>query len=230
MPPLQDYSGLYKSNTLLVADNLLAPIPPDVKADYIQMDYWHLFDQDELDPKLVEFIESGSKPIFFSFGSRTDSSGEQTVRMVEEIVKELDLRAVIQKGWAGYSTVDNDRIKVIGAAPHHKLFPLMAAAVHHGGAGTTHTAALAGIPQVIIPENGDQFFYGGSINRLKLGPAPIPKAKLNADKLKGAVWEAIHNREITESVKAAAETLGKRDIVEASAAKLMEALLRKSKS
>ncbi len=30
---------------------------------------------------------------------------------------------------------------------------------HHGGAGTTHTAARAGIPQIILPFGADQYFW-----------------------------------------------------------------------
>jgi sterol 3beta-glucosyltransferase len=32
-------------------------------------------------------------------------------------------------------------------------------AIHHGGAGTTHTAARAGVAQVILPFGGDQLFW-----------------------------------------------------------------------
>ncbi len=32
-------------------------------------------------------------------------------------------------------------------------------AIHHGGAGTTHTAARAGIPQVVLPIGADHHFW-----------------------------------------------------------------------
>jgi len=37
------------------------------------------------------------------------------------------------------------------------LFPKLAAAIHHGGVGTTHAAILHGLPQLIVPHAADQF-------------------------------------------------------------------------
>src|SRR4030095_16265269 len=49
------------------------------------------------------------------------------------------------------------------------LCPRVAAVVHHGGAGTTAAAARAGVPQVITPMFGDQFYWAGRIVDLELG-------------------------------------------------------------
>ncbi len=38
--------------------------------------------------------------------------------------------------------------------------------IHHGGAGTTHSAARAGVPSVVIPFAGDQFFWADRLARL----------------------------------------------------------------
>jgi sterol 3beta-glucosyltransferase len=43
--------------------------------------------------------------------------------------------------------------------PHDWLFPLIDAAVHHGGSGTTGASLRAGIPTLIKPWFGDQFFW-----------------------------------------------------------------------
>ncbi len=58
---------------------------------------------------------------------------------------------------------------VIGEVDHAKLFPRLAAIIHHGGAGTTHTAARAGRPQVIIPHNYDQFYWAHRVQQLGVG-------------------------------------------------------------
>jgi vancomycin aglycone glucosyltransferase len=52
---------------------------------------------------------------------------------------------------------------------HDVLFPRVAAVVHHGGAGTTAAAARAGVPQVITPMFGDQFYWASRIVDLGVG-------------------------------------------------------------
>ncbi len=51
--------------------------------------------------------------------------------------------------------------------------------VHHGGAGTTTTAARAGAPQVIVPQVADQLYWAGRVAALGIGAAhdgPVPTA------------------------------------------------------
>ncbi|HEX5200653.1 MAG TPA: nucleotide disphospho-sugar-binding domain-containing protein [Actinoplanes sp.] len=45
----------------------------------------------------------------------------------------------------------------------------MAAVVHHGGAGTTTAAARAGAPQAVVPQGGDQVYWGGRVVALGVG-------------------------------------------------------------
>lgn len=225
LPPIKDYAGLFKKNILLVANNALSPIPPDVKADFYQTNYWHLFDNEELSPDLINFINNGKKPMFFSFGSRGDKDGDKTIGTIEKIVKSLDTRAIVQRGWAGLGqNYSGDRIKVIDAVPHHRLFPLMSGVVHHGGAGTTHTAAMGGVPQIVVPQMGDQFYWGNAVNNLKLGPTPIPKAKLDEGTLKDAILKIINDGEIKANVKNMAEIQGngeKMDVIAKNLTKIM---------
>src|SRR5262249_49362938 len=53
--------------------------------------------------------------------------------------------------------------------PHSWLFPKTAAIVHHGGAGTTGAALLAGKPSVIIPQAVDQPFWARLVARQQAG-------------------------------------------------------------
>ena len=43
--------------------------------------------------------------------------------------------------------------------------------MHHGGAGTTTTAAKAGAPQVIVPQLADQPYWAGRVAELGIGAA-----------------------------------------------------------
>ncbi len=73
------------------------------------------------------------------------------------------------------------RLRALGAevrvcAPPDKEFTELLAGVgvvHHGGAGTTTTAARAGAPQVVAPQaGGDQPYWAGRVAERGIGAAP----------------------------------------------------------
>jgi sterol 3beta-glucosyltransferase len=82
---------------------------------------------------------------------------------------------------------------MIDSTPHDWLFPRAAAAVHHGGAGTTAASLRTGIPSIVIPLLIDQPFWGKRVHDLGVGPAPIPRSKLTVNKLAQAIQEAVTN-------------------------------------
>jgi len=47
-------------------------------------------------------------------------------------------------------------MRVVDLVSFHLLFPTCSAVIHHGGAGTTMTAAVHGVPQLVIPQVADQ--------------------------------------------------------------------------
>ena len=106
-------------------------------------------------------------------------------------------RGLLLKGWGGLTGRDlPDNVFEIDAAPHDWLFPRMAAIVHHGGAGTTAAAMRAGVPAVAVPIFADQPFWASPIAALGVGPAPIQRAQLNADRLAYAIRMAVDNEGI----------------------------------
>ncbi len=79
---------------------------------------------------------------------------------------------------------------LLDAAPHARLFPRMAAVVHHGGAGTTGEGLRAGVPTLIVPHMADQPFWGSRVAALGVGPAPIPRNRLTPERLANAMRQA----------------------------------------
>jgi vancomycin aglycone glucosyltransferase len=73
----------------------------------------------------------------------------------------------------------------IGDVSHELLFPRVGV-VHHGGAGTTLTASLAGAPQVVVPMFGDQPCWAQRVSDLGLG-ASLAVADLSVDALATAL-------------------------------------------
>ena len=142
-------------------------------------------------PDLTDFLASGEPPVCIGFGSMVGHNLEEMTRTVVEAVRESGRRAVLLSGWAGIGNAElGDQMYRLEAAPHDWLYPRSAAAVHHGGAGSTAASLRAGLPTVIVPHLGDQPFWGRRVQALGAGPKPIPRARLTASRLAAAIKEA----------------------------------------
>jgi len=118
---------------------------------------------------------------------------------------QFKLRAFVSKGWGalGVSSVPTECVYMIGACPHDWLFEKCAVVCHHGGAGTTATGLRAGKPTIIVPFFGDQPFWGETVDRMKVGPPPIPFSSLNFATFSDAI-----NYALTPEVQHRAAALG----------------------
>ena len=101
-------------------------------------------------------------------------------------------------------------VLVTGAADHRSLFPRAAAVVHHGGSGTSHAAARAGVPQVVVPHVGDQRYWAARLHALGVAPEPIPARDLTAETL-GARLRAATSESTVGAATRLAATLAAED-------------------
>jgi vancomycin aglycone glucosyltransferase len=175
-------SYMFTDRPWLAADPLLAPVFPLAGMQVVQTGAWMLPDETPLPGDLEHFLAGGTPPVYLGFGSMRAS--DQTARTLVDAVRALGLRAILSQGWAGLTPTDEvpDCIS-IGDVSHAKLFPRVAAVVHHGGAGTTHTAARAGVPQVIVPHNYDQFYWAHRVQKLGIGASGPTRDELSVESL-----------------------------------------------
>jgi sterol 3beta-glucosyltransferase len=146
---------------------------------------------------LIDFLAAGEPPVCIGFGSMIGRNLGRVTRIVTDAVRESGQRAVVLSGWAGIGNVElGDRIFRLDAAPHEGLFPRVAAAVHHGGAGSTAASLRAGVPTVIVPHLGDQSFWGQRVYALGAGPKPVSRNKLTAPALASAIRAATTNHDM----------------------------------
>jgi len=97
---------------------------------------------------------------------------------------------VLAAGWGGLELDEgalDEQIYGLRQAPHDWLFPRMAGAVHHGGAGTTAAAVRAGIPSAVVPFYGDQPFWARCLQRRGVAPPALDRRRLDADALAAAL-------------------------------------------
>ncbi len=190
--------------------------------------YWFLDDTSGWTPPedLQAFLDAGPPPVYVGFGSMTDKDPAAKARLVIEALAKADCRGVIATGWGGLTADDlPDTVFAIDGAPHDKLFPLMSAIVHHGGAGTTAAAFRAGRPQLVAPYFGDQPFWGHRVADLGVGPPPLPQKKLTADKLAHVLRGLVKDKSYASHAETVAHALAKEEGV-ATAVELIERLAK----
>jgi len=214
LPPVQDcWEHILGEKILLACDSEYSILPSDIKQKYYHTGYLPIFQNDDLDDDLVQFINSGPKPIYIGFGSMGASEPEKTTRIVVEAAKLAGQRVLLASGLANLG-VDRElgqNCYVVGKSSHPRLFPEMAAIVHHGGSGTTATAARAGVPQVIIPHMTDQYYFAEQVPRLGVAPESIWRTNLTSKNLAAAIEIAVSDERMIQKCKELAGKLADHD-------------------
>ncbi len=209
LPPLKDaWQHIFGTNTIVASDPQIASIPNDVIQSAIQTGYLHLKISDVLNPGLDDFLEKGSPPIYAGFGSMPPKDQAKHIPLLIHAAKHLNKRIIISKFWKDAPVVKQSKdVFFIKNYPHEYLFPKMAAIIHHGGAGTTATAALSGKPQVIVPHILDQYYHGFKIFKSGFGSPPIMRSKLTAKRMADALSFCFSNPDIQKKAEIVARSI-----------------------
>ena len=195
-------------------------VPPLDYSDWVRVTgYWFLDEANDWTPpeELTSFIaqarKDSKKLVYIGFGSIVVSDPAALTRTVVDSVLKADVRCILSKGWSdrlGDPTAVKTEIPLppeihqIKSAPHDWLFKQIDAAAHHGGAGTTGASLRAGLPTIIKPFFGDQFFYGGRVEDLGVG---ICLKKVNVSLFSRALWEAVHSERMIMRAKVLGEQI-----------------------
>jgi vancomycin aglycone glucosyltransferase len=207
LPAVSDIrSHVLTSRPWLAADRALAPWLDSTDRAVLQTGAWILPDARPLDDELEAFLAAGEPPIYFGFGSIRAPAGLN--RVMIEAARAVGRRAIVARGWAELSLVDDEPDCLsIDDVNHQELFKRVGAVVHHGGAGTTTAAARAGAPQVIIAQHYDQHYWAQRIRDLGIGAAHGLSAP-TADSLAIALKETLHPGAAARARSLAAEVRG----------------------
>ncbi|KAI1442541.1 glycosyltransferase family 1 protein [Annulohypoxylon stygium] len=201
--------------------------PPLDYSDWIRVTgYWFLDEGTEWTPPsdLMNFIQQARKDekklVYVGFGSIIVPDPAKMTQEVIDAVLKADVRCVLSKGWS--DRVGNKDAAVpeqelppeifqIKSAPHDWLFAQMDAAAHHGGSGTTGASLRAGIPTIIRPFFGDQFFFGSRVEDLGVG---ICLKKWGANSFARALWETTNSERMIVKARVLGETIRKENGVD----------------
>ncbi|MCL4369168.1 MAG: glycosyltransferase [Actinobacteria bacterium] len=206
LPPVADFLAHARGRQPIVAaDPVLSPLPADAPEGSRQTAALMLPESGNLAPELEDFLQARDPLVYIGFGSTPERTPEETGRLIVASLSACGARAVWCPGETTSPSALSGQIYAIEQAPHDLLFPRMAAVVHHGGAGTTATALRAGIPQILVPQLGDQFFHARRVRELGIGPVPIPRRRLDAPRLGAAIREAVQNLSMRARARAVAK-------------------------
>jgi sterol 3beta-glucosyltransferase len=188
----------------------LLPKPADWPDDAWMCGQW-VRPVHEWDPprSLQNFLAAGDAPIYVGFGSMAGFDQRALLDVV--IAAAAGRRVLFYPGW---SSTDSLKLPpnffVIGDTPHDWLFPHTSLVIHHGGSGTTHSAARAGVPSVVLPFAADQFFWGAQLRRRGMAPAAATGPKVTAVILSRAI-DAAQTAEMRERASVVGTTMRTED-------------------
>ncbi|WP_338661150.1 glycosyltransferase [Pararoseomonas sp. SCSIO 73927] len=167
-------TGLHYADQVLAFSSALVPDPGDWPGRKTQTGFW--FDKAPPPPlpeEVRRFLGAGPPPVYIGFGSMVWRS-RANARLVLEALRLFEGRAVLGPAIARTEEEPPSNVLRLGFHDHAALFPHLAAAIHHGGAGTTAEGLRHGLPTAVFPVMGDQGFWGAQVARLGAGPAPVP--------------------------------------------------------
>jgi sterol 3beta-glucosyltransferase len=207
------------------------PKPTDWNEGIHVTGYWYLDESSDWTPPpgLEEFLSRGPRPIYVGFGSMSHRDPAAATRLVLDAIRMSGQRAVVHSGWGGLSSDDlPEDVFLTGSVPHAWLFPRVAAVVHHGGAGTTAAGFRAGVPSLLVPFHGDQPFWGRLTAGLGVGPEPITRKRLTAERLAASIQSALSDVQMQKKAAALGQKIRREDGV-AQAVRLIETHYRHPK-
>ena len=179
--------------------------------------YWFL-DTPGFEPPsdLQAFLDDGPPPVYIGFGSMPSQHPAQMTQIAIQALAQTGQRGVLftghsplGRGMAALST--SQPVYFTESIPHEWLLPLTAAVVHHGGAGTTAAGIRAGVPSIVVPFGADQRLWAYRVETLGVGPTPIPRSRLTAERLANAIEQAVNGSTIQQRTAALGEKVRAED-------------------
>jgi len=164
---------------------------------------------------LAAFLAAGEAPVYMSFGSwmPRDLAGQtEALHLLTQAARIAGCRAIIQSPAAGdCGFLSDERILYVPAAPHQAIFPHCRAVVHHGGAGTTQSATLAGKPSIVVANIGEQEHWGRELRRLGIGARPARRRSVTAAGLARRIRQVLASPDMAVKAGAVAAAMKQED-------------------
>lgn len=178
----------------------------------------------DVSKELQGFLSDGTPPLYMTFGSAMSGSDEkETIGLLSNAAKTASMRAIIQApSWKKNGFKSSNGIYYVSSAPHAAIFPQCRVIVHHGGAGTSQSALLAGKPSVVVAHTSEQELWGRELERIGVAPKLLLRRKLTANQLAVAIKRVTGSKDFNEKANNLGMEMAKENGV-ATAVKLISA-------
>ncbi len=176
-------------------EELMPPCPTWDRIDHTYIGPCIPSDDAQLPAELEAFLGRGTQPIYIGFGSMRHANADELTQTILKAVRDVGVRVVLAAATSkiGSGLEDRDDVHLLTEypIPHHILFPRLKAAIHHGSWITTHLAARAGIPQLVLPQASDQYQWADRVSKAGLGPKGVDMNRLKPHKLSAAIAKLV---------------------------------------
>ena len=173
------------------------------------LDAPHLVIDGTLPAPLAAFLDGGEAPVYMTFGSwmPKDIPGQtRALTLMTEAARRAGCRAIIQSDAAqACGFVSDPSILYVAKAPHQAIFPHCRAVVHHGGAGTTQSATLAGKPSVVVANISEQEHWARELRRLGVAGRLARRRSVSAAGLAARIRQVLASPQMTVRAQALAD-------------------------
>ncbi|HET9015774.1 MAG TPA: glycosyltransferase [Thermomicrobiaceae bacterium] len=200
LPPVTDvmFTGnLSERLTAVATSPAIVPPQPDWPPSVRETGFlfWDAPEEWREPPELTAFLD-GSRPVV------AISSGSMVSR-IEGLFAEFFAASFAAARRAGCRALAlgaspgalprplPDDVLALPYAPFSRVYPRCAAAIHHGGIGTTAQALRAGLPMLVVPWGVDQFFTAGRIATLGAGRS-LSRRRYSVDRASRALAALLH--------------------------------------
>jgi sterol 3beta-glucosyltransferase len=189
--------------TLMAVSPALLPRPDDWPERVHQTGAWYeeapgaSSDPVVGDPVVGDFVAAGPF-VVASFGSMATGDPSARSGTIITAARSHGLRVLLVTGWGGLALpagCHDPDVLAVRSVPFGAVLSRATLAVHHGGAGTAHAVARAGVPAVVVPVTADQPFWAAQLHRQGVAAAPIPLRRLSAGTLVPAMTDALSRRD-----------------------------------
>lgn len=220
LPPIPWHESdlIYRQKIPLIYSfsSVVLPKPKDWTDCTYVTGYWFLDRPSDWQPseQLVQFLQSGSPPVYVGFGSAVSQRAEAFTQLVIEALRRCGQRGILDVSWGGLAKLDLPEqfyVMESSEAPHDWLLPQTAAVVHHGGGGSVAAGLRAGIPSVVLPMLFSQFFWGDRLTELGVSPPAIPMREVSVDRLTAAIHEVMSNQSMRDRAALIGEKIRSED-------------------
>ena len=213
LPPIKwDYGQLIQSilhkplKTATIYSKYLLPIPSDWRENDLMVG--PILDEDHShfvpSAAMLEYLDKwkNEKIVYVGMGSMMSAilEAHEQIHFLKNIQAAMDNNNCIAIiSLVGVHQMHTDHLSntdrvfyLMDSIPHNWLFTNVSAAIHHGGAGTTHASIRYGLPTLILTFTADQPFNADRVFINKLGPKHLPVRQTNVKNLTKAINDLIN--------------------------------------